>query len=87
MASTVSKYLFSSFRWSFAMQLFLSFNSADRTSAIAVQKLLWARGITTFLERGPWFRLGSSPCRGASNRRRTHGTLSALHPATTRFLL
>ena len=33
------------------MQLFLSFNSADRTSVIAVQKLLQARGITTFLDR------------------------------------
>ena len=32
------------------MQLFLSFNSADRTSVIAVQKLLQARGITTFLD-------------------------------------
>ena len=43
------------------MQLFLSFNSAERTLAIAVQKLLRARGITTFLERGPWFRLSSLP--------------------------
>ena len=33
------------------MQLFLSFNSADRTSVIAVQKLLKARGVTTFLDR------------------------------------
>ena len=33
------------------MQLFLSFNSADRTSVITVQKLLQARGITTFLDR------------------------------------
>ncbi len=32
------------------MQLFLSFNSADRTSVIAVQKLLQARGTTTFLD-------------------------------------
>src|SRR5580658_4215333 len=34
-----------------ALQLFLSYNSADRTSVIAVQKLLEARGITTFLDR------------------------------------
>jgi hypothetical protein len=33
------------------MQLFLSFNSADRTSVIAVQKLLQARDISTFLDR------------------------------------
>jgi hypothetical protein len=33
------------------MQLFPSFNSADRTSVIAVQRLLQARGITTFLDR------------------------------------
>ena len=32
------------------MQLFLSYNSADRTSVIAIQKLLQARGITTFLD-------------------------------------
>src|SRR6516164_6416599 len=42
------------------MQLFLSYSSADRTSVIAVQKLLQARGITTFLDRSnlvsglPW---------------------------------
>ena len=34
-----------------ALQLFLSYNSADRTSVIAVQRLLEARGITTFLDR------------------------------------
>jgi energy-coupling factor transporter ATP-binding protein EcfA2 len=33
------------------MQLFLSYSSADRTSVTAVQKLLQARGITTFLDR------------------------------------
>ena len=33
------------------MQLFLSYNSADRTSVVAVQKLLQARDITTFLDR------------------------------------
>jgi hypothetical protein len=33
------------------LQLFLSYNSADRTSVVAVQKLLEARGITTFLDR------------------------------------
>ena len=33
------------------MKLFLSYNSADRTSVIAVQKLLQARGITTFLDQ------------------------------------
>ena len=33
------------------MQLFLSYSSADRTSVMAVQKLLQARGITTFLDR------------------------------------
>jgi hypothetical protein len=33
------------------MQLFLSYNSAVRTSVMAVQKLLKARGITTFLDR------------------------------------
>ena len=33
------------------MRLFLSYNSADRTSVITVQKLLEARGITTFLDR------------------------------------
>jgi hypothetical protein len=33
------------------MQLFLSFNSADRASGIAVQKLLQARDISTFLDR------------------------------------
>src|SRR5271166_5771148 len=43
------------------MQLFLSFNSAERTSLVAVQKLLRARGITTFLERPAWFRLGWAP--------------------------
>jgi len=32
-------------------KLFLSYNSADRTSVIAVQKLLQARGIATFLDR------------------------------------
>ena len=32
------------------MQLFLSYSNADRTSVIAVQKLLQARGITTFLD-------------------------------------
>jgi hypothetical protein len=32
-------------------QLFLSYNSADRTSVTAVQKLLEERGITTFLDR------------------------------------
>jgi hypothetical protein len=33
------------------MQLFLSYSSAYRTSVMAVQKLLQARGITTFLDR------------------------------------
>ena len=33
------------------MQLFISYNSIDRISVIAVQKLLQARGITTFLDR------------------------------------
>src|ERR1035441_4976959 len=32
-------------------RLFLSYNSADRPSVVAVQKLLAARGITTFLDR------------------------------------
>src|SRR6516164_8645416 len=42
------------------MQLFLSYSSADRTSVIAVQKLLQGRGINTFLDRSnlvsglPW---------------------------------
>jgi len=31
--------------------LFLSYNSIDRSSDVAVQKLLEARGITTFLAR------------------------------------
>jgi hypothetical protein len=31
--------------------LFLSYNSVDRVSVLAVQKLLAARGITTFLDR------------------------------------
>ena len=31
--------------------LFLSYNSVDRSSVIAVQKLLEARGIKTFLDR------------------------------------
>lgn len=31
--------------------LFLSYNSADRPGVVAVQKLLAARGITTFLDR------------------------------------
>ena len=34
-----------------SLSLFLSYNSADRWSVIAVQKLLTARGITTFLDR------------------------------------
>ena len=33
------------------MELFLSYSSADQTSVMAVQKLLKARGITTFLDR------------------------------------
>src|SRR6516225_1249554 len=33
------------------MQLFLSYSSADRIPVIAVQKLLHARGINTFLDR------------------------------------
>jgi WD40 repeat protein len=33
------------------MQLFLSYSSADRTSVMAMQKLLKARGVTTFLDR------------------------------------
>ena len=33
------------------MQLFLSYNSADRIPVIAVQELLQARGINTFLDR------------------------------------
>jgi hypothetical protein len=32
-------------------QLFLSYNSADRASVVVLQKLLEARGITTFLDR------------------------------------
>jgi hypothetical protein len=32
-------------------RLFLGYNSADRTSVVAVQKLLQARGISTFLDR------------------------------------
>src|SRR5215472_6761301 len=32
-------------------QLFLSYNSVDRPSVVAVQKLLKARGVTTFLDR------------------------------------
>jgi hypothetical protein len=32
------------------IQLFLSYSGADRTSVTAVQKLLEARGITTFLD-------------------------------------
>ena len=41
-------------------QLFLSYNSVDRSSVVAVQRLLEARGVTTFLDRGqvvpglPW---------------------------------
>jgi hypothetical protein len=34
-----------------ALQFFLSYNSTDRASVIAVQKVLEARGITTFLDR------------------------------------
>jgi hypothetical protein len=34
-----------------AIRLFLSYNSADRTFVVAVQKLLEGRGITTFLDR------------------------------------
>jgi len=43
-----------------AAQLFLSYNSADRASVVAVQRLLEARGITTFLDHNslvpgiPW---------------------------------
>jgi len=47
--------------------LFLSYNSIDRSSDVAVQKLLEARGITTFLARdqlGP----GSSLAPGAGGR-------------------
>jgi hypothetical protein len=33
------------------MELFLSYSSADQTSVMGVQKLLKARGITTFLDR------------------------------------
>jgi TIR domain len=32
------------------MQLFISYNSIDRISVVAVQKLLQARGINTFLD-------------------------------------
>ena len=32
-------------------QLFLSYNSVDRSSVVAVQRLLEARGVTTFLDR------------------------------------
>jgi TIR domain len=32
-------------------KLFLSYNSIDRSSVLAVQKLLGVRGITTFLDR------------------------------------
>jgi len=34
-----------------AYQLFLSYNTADRTSVVTIQRLLEARGITTFLDR------------------------------------
>ncbi|MBV8674703.1 MAG: toll/interleukin-1 receptor domain-containing protein, partial [Acidobacteriaceae bacterium] len=34
-----------------SISLFLSYNSVDRSSVVAVQKLLEARGITTFLDR------------------------------------
>jgi hypothetical protein len=34
-----------------AYQLFVSYNTADRTSVMTIQKLLEARGITTFLDR------------------------------------
>ena len=34
-----------------SLSLFLSYNSVDRLSVVAVQKLLEARGITTFLDR------------------------------------
>ena len=34
-----------------AAQIFLSYNSGDRTAVLAVQKLLKGRGITTFLDR------------------------------------
>ena len=33
------------------MQLFVSYNTVDRTSVIAIQKVLEARGVTTFLDR------------------------------------
>jgi len=55
--------------------LFLSYNSIDRSSDVAVQKLLEARGITTFLARdqlGP----GSSLAPGAGGRE------APIHPAT-----
>jgi hypothetical protein len=32
-------------------ELFLSYNSIDRSSVLAVQKMLEARGMTTFLDR------------------------------------
>jgi hypothetical protein len=36
-----------------ALSLFLSYNSDDRSSVIAVQRLLEALGVTTFLEDWP----------------------------------
>jgi len=54
-----------------ALQLFLSYNSADRTSVFAAQKLLEARGITTFRDRDnlaaglPWPQALEEGLRGA----------------------
>jgi WD40 repeat protein/KaiC/GvpD/RAD55 family RecA-like ATPase len=54
-----------------APQLFLSYNSADRQAVIAVQNLLRARGITTFLDRAnlvtglPWPQALEQGLRGA----------------------
>lgn len=52
--------------------LFLSYNSADRPAVVAVQRLLAARGITTFLDRDrlipglPWPVALEEGLRGAS---------------------
>src|SRR5271170_825438 len=51
--------------------LFLSYNSADRSAVVAVQRLLEARGITTFLDRDqlipglPWPEALEEGLRGA----------------------
>jgi len=54
-----------------AVQVFLSYNSADRQAVVAVQKLLEARGIRTFLDRHnlvpglPWPQALEEGLRGA----------------------